>query len=75
MIGINPWLMPQISDHCPNKMLILLIIKILLLIWLGIASILKFIDRIIQEWRKLESKLDSKKKYYAITLCCQMRPI
>lgn len=50
MIGINLWLIPQISEHCPNIILILFVWMIELLIWLGIASILMFIEGIVHEW-------------------------
>lgn len=50
IIGIKLWLIPQISEHCPNKILILLVLIIELLIWPGIASILMFNEGIVHEW-------------------------
>ena len=50
LIGIKLWLIPQISEHWPNKIFGLLIIIFFLLIWLGIESILIFNDGIVHEW-------------------------
>jgi len=50
LIGINLWLIPQISEHWPNKIFGLLMINFFLLIWLGIESILIFKEGIVHEW-------------------------
>lgn len=47
---MNLWLIPQISEHCPNIIVGLLIIVVRLLIWLGMQSILMLIDGMVHEW-------------------------
>lgn len=50
MIGINLWLIPQISEHCPIKIPILLDWIFMLFTCPGIESILIFIDGMVHEW-------------------------
>lgn len=50
LIGINLWLIPQISEHCPYIIDGLLIINLKLFNWFGIESILMLIDGIVHEW-------------------------
>lgn len=50
MIGINLWLIPHTSEHCPNINPILFVFNIDVLICPGITSVLKFIDGIVHEW-------------------------
>lgn len=50
MIGINLWLIPQISEHWPYIILGFIVIKIKLFNWFGIVSILIFKEGIDHEW-------------------------
>ena len=50
LIGIKLWLIPQISEHWPNKIEGLFKIIFFKLIWLGKESILIFNDGIVHEW-------------------------
>lgn len=49
-IGINLWLIPQISEHCPKKIPGRWDIRVIWLIRPGDASILIPRDGIVQEW-------------------------
>ena len=49
-IGINEWLAPQISEHCPYKILGLLIIREVWFSRPGIESIFTLSDGIVYEW-------------------------
>lgn len=49
MMGINLWPAPQISEHCPTKILGRLIINIIWFIRPGLASDLTPNDGIVQE--------------------------
>ncbi len=60
MIGIKLWLIPQISEHWPNKIVDLFKIIFFELIWLGIESNLKFKDGIVQEWITSKDEIISK---------------
>jgi len=48
-IGINEWLAPQISEHCPYKILGLLIIREVWFSRPGIASTFTLSDGIVHE--------------------------
>lgn len=50
LIGINLWLIPQISEHWPKIKPGLLILIKKLFNWLGIESSLIFKDGIVHEW-------------------------
>lgn len=47
---MNLWLIPQISEHWPRIIPALLILINWLFNWLGIESILIFIEGIVHEW-------------------------
>lgn len=49
-MGINEWLIPQISEHCPKNNPGEFIKKIIWLRWPGVASILIPNEGIVQEW-------------------------
>lgn len=49
LIGMNLWLIPQISEHCPYIIVGLKVIKDILFNWFGIASILILREGIVQE--------------------------
>jgi len=50
LIGMNLWLIPQISEHCPNKLPLLLEIMKIWLNWFGLASTLIINLGIVHLW-------------------------
>lgn len=50
LMGINEWLAPQISEHCPKKILVWLIIKFVWFNFPGMASTLIPSEGIVQAW-------------------------
>jgi len=49
-MGIKLWLIPQISEHCPNKLPLLLEIIKIWLNWFGLASTLIISLGIVHLW-------------------------
>lgn len=59
-IGINLWLIPQISEHCPKYKPGRFINKLIWFIRPGIASILIASDGIVHEWITSSDEINSR---------------